>query len=56
MKKATDKGVSIHLPSDSTIADKFDEDANTGHAPSNNIPDGWMGLILALTPASSLLM
>ncbi|HZG26221.1 MAG TPA: phosphoglycerate kinase [Chitinophagaceae bacterium] len=44
MKKATDKGVSIHLPSDSTIADKFDEDANTGHAPSNNIPDGWMGL------------
>jgi phosphoglycerate kinase len=46
--KSNRQSVSIHLPSDSTIADKFDEDANTGHAPSNNIPDGWMGLILAL--------
>ena len=44
LKKAADKGVSIHLPSDSTIADKFDANANTSHAPSNNIPDGWMGL------------
>lgn len=44
LKKANGLGVCIHLPSDSTIADKFDADANTSHAPSNNIPEGWMGL------------
>jgi phosphoglycerate kinase len=44
LKKAEAKGVCIHLPSDSTIADKFDAAANTSTAPSNNIPDGWMGL------------
>jgi phosphoglycerate kinase len=44
LEKASDQGVCIHLPSDSTIADKFDADANTSHAPSNNIPEGWMGL------------
>lgn len=44
LKKAEAKGVSIHLPSDSIIADKFDAAANTSNAPSNNIPDGWMGL------------
>jgi phosphoglycerate kinase len=42
--KAADKGVCIHLPSDSVIADAFDANANTSTAPSNNIPDGWMGL------------
>ncbi|HVK47882.1 MAG TPA: phosphoglycerate kinase [Pseudobacter sp.] len=44
LKKAEAKGVCIHLPSDSTIADKFDANAQTSGAPSNNIPDGWMGL------------
>jgi phosphoglycerate kinase len=44
MKKADAKNVCIHLPSDSMIADKFDNDAETSMAPSNNIPDGWMGL------------
>jgi len=44
MKKAIEKGVCIHLPSDSTIADKFDANANTSTAPSNNIPDKWLGL------------
>lgn len=43
-KKADAKGVCIHLPSDSIIADKFDANANDSTAPSNNIPDGWMGL------------
>ena len=42
--KAEAKGVRIHLPSDSIIADKFAADANDSTAPSNNIPDGWMGL------------
>ena len=44
LKKAETMGVRIHLPSDSTIADKFDANANDSTAPSNNIPDGWMGL------------
>lgn len=44
MKKADEKGVRIHLPSDSLIADKFDANAKTSIAPSNNIPEGWMGL------------
>jgi phosphoglycerate kinase len=44
LEKASKKGVCIHLPSDSMIADKFDANANTSTSPSNNIPDGWMGL------------
>lgn len=44
LKKAEAKGVNIHLPSDSVIADNFSNDANTSTAPSNSIPDGWMGL------------
>jgi phosphoglycerate kinase len=44
IKKAEAKGVCIHLPSDSIIADRFAADAETSVAPSNNIPDGWMGL------------
>jgi phosphoglycerate kinase len=44
LKKAAEKNVSIHLPSDSVIADKFDAAAQTSAAPSNNIPDGWLGL------------
>jgi phosphoglycerate kinase len=44
MKKAAMKGVCIHLPPDSIIADKFDANADTSDAPSNHIPDGWMGL------------
>lgn len=44
IKKAEAKGVCIHLPSDSVVADKFAEDAETSAAPSNNIPDEWMAL------------
>lgn len=47
LKKAEAKGVNIHLPSDSVIADNFSNDANTSTAPSNHIPDGWMGLDIA---------
>jgi phosphoglycerate kinase (EC 2.7.2.3) len=51
LKKAAAKGVRIHLPSDSVIADKFDASAETSAAPSNNIPDGWMGLDIGPTAA-----
>lgn len=44
LEKAAQKGVNIHLPSDSVIADKFAADANTSASPSNQIPAGWMGL------------
>jgi phosphoglycerate kinase len=44
LKKAEAKGVNIHLPSDSIIADKFAADAEISSALSNTIPDGWMGL------------
>ncbi len=47
LKKAEAKGVCIHLPSDSIIADKFAADADIAAAPSNNIPNGWMGLDIA---------
>lgn len=44
LAKATQKNVSIHLPETSVIADKFAADANTKEAPSDQVPDGWMGL------------
>jgi phosphoglycerate kinase len=44
LQKAKAKGVSIHLPSDSIIADNFAADANTQNCASDAIPDGWMGL------------
>ena len=44
LEKAKEKNVSIHLPEDSVIADKFAADANTDVRPSDAIPAGWMGL------------
>ena len=38
LKKAEAKGVCIHLPADSIIADKFAADAQVSNALSNNIP------------------
>ena len=44
LEKAKAKGVNIHLPMDSTIADKFSNDATTTNCESYGIPSGWMGL------------
>ena len=44
LKQAAEKGVQIHLPEDSIIADKFDKEANFKTADSMDIEDGWMGL------------
>ncbi|HEY6978886.1 MAG TPA: phosphoglycerate kinase [Chitinophagaceae bacterium] len=44
LRKAEAKGVCIHLPADSIIADKFAADASISGSLSNNIPEGWMGL------------
>ncbi len=48
LKKAKEKNVCIHLPSDSVIADKFDAEAKVSGSLSSNIPDGWMGLDIGL--------
>ena len=44
LSKAEAKGVCIHLPDDSIIADRFAADAEVSSSLSNTIPDGWMGL------------
>lgn len=44
IQKAKAKGVDLHLPIDSVIADKFDANANTEVSNNNAIKDGWMGL------------
>ena len=49
--QAKAKGVNLILPTDSLIADKFANDAQTKVAANSEIPDGWMGLDLG--PESS---
>jgi len=44
MIKAKELNVNFYLPKDAIIADKFDNEADTKSCPSNEIPDGWMGL------------
>lgn len=44
LETAKAKGVHIHLPEDSIIADAFSETANIKIADNNSIPDNWMGL------------
>lgn len=46
IQQAKDKGVNLVLPTDSIIADKFANDANTKTANNDSIPDGWLGLDL----------
>lgn len=44
MAKAKEKGVNLVLGTDCVAADSFSNDAKTMVCPSNDIPDGWMGL------------
>ena len=44
IQKAKEKGVSFLLPSDNVVADRFAADAAARTVPSDEIPDGWMGL------------
>jgi phosphoglycerate kinase len=44
LKRAEDLGVKIHLPSDSMVANAFDNNADCFIAPSNEIPEGYMAL------------
>jgi phosphoglycerate kinase len=42
--EAKAKGVNLYIPTDTIIADKFDNEANRKEVPIGEIPDGWMGL------------
>lgn len=44
LKKAAEKGVSIHLPVDTLVADAFSNEAHTQVCPTAQIPSDWMGL------------
>jgi len=52
MKSASEKGVKLHLPVDSVIADHFSSSAATQISATHQIPEGWMGLDIG--PASIL--
>ena len=54
LQKAAAKGVKIHLPMDSTIADKFAADATTTNCESYGIPSGWMGLDIGIKARADL--
>ncbi|MDB4088352.1 phosphoglycerate kinase [Flavobacteriales bacterium] len=44
IEKAKAKGVNLHIPTDTVIADKFSNDAKIDECDIFEIPDGWMGL------------
>ena len=44
LKKAKQKNVQVHLPTDTVIADAFANDAETKVCDIYKIPEGWMGL------------
>ena len=44
LKEAKQKGVAVHLPVDTVVADKFSDDANTEISKADQIAEGWMGL------------
>lgn len=44
IERAKQFNVNLLLPIDSVVADAFDVNANTQVVPSNDIPNGWMGL------------
>ncbi len=43
-KESKAKGVKLYMAKDVIAADKFANDANTVVCPSNDIPEGWLGL------------
>lgn len=44
LRKAEEKGVAVHLPVDSVVADAFSNCAQTNIEAIDNISEGWMGL------------
>ncbi|MDL2315208.1 phosphoglycerate kinase [Bacteroidales bacterium OttesenSCG-928-C19] len=54
LDKTEKHNTKLFLPIDSKIADKFANDAETKVVPSNEIPDGWMGLDIGDKSIASL--
>jgi len=44
IKKAKERGVQIHLPVDTFVSNKFENDAEKQLCQTDDIPEGWMGL------------
>lgn len=44
LDEAKQQNVEVLLPVDSVIADEFNNDANRDNCPTDEIPEGWMGL------------
>lgn len=44
LEKAKSKGVNLHIPTDTVIADKFSNEAKVDECDIFEVPDGWMGL------------
>jgi phosphoglycerate kinase len=44
LAEAKQRGVMVHLPADTVVADAFSDSANTDICGAGAIPDGWMGL------------
>lgn len=44
IEKAKEKGVNLHIPTDTVIANKFSNEADRDECNIFEIPDGWMGL------------
>lgn len=44
MKKAKEMKVTLYIPTDAIVADKFDNNANIQTCKAGEIPNGWMGL------------
>ena len=53
LKKAKAAGVKVLLPKDSVCGDKFAADAAVQVCPSNQIPEGWMGLDIGPSAAKT---
>lgn len=44
LNKAKEKGVNLYIPTDTLVADKFENNASTQLVSIDSIPAGWMGL------------
>lgn len=44
IESAKQKGIKLHIPVDAIAGDQFSNEAKTMTCPSDQIPDGWMGL------------
>ncbi|MGM9944454.1 MAG: phosphoglycerate kinase [Lysinibacillus sp.] len=44
IEKAKEKGVQLHMPIDTVVANEFSKDAETQVVDIDSIPEGWMGL------------